>query len=162
MAQDFDPFDLTDMTDDEIYDVVVQHLGEYPELDMGWITVTVQNGRVTLSGRVSSDGEISIASQALLDVVGVAELNNELMVDELHRGEAPEAADEAFVRDQEVADQMGDPNLQYQSDTAGHLMQDLEEETYGTHDMGKAIEDGTPYEPPYRPVADGYGSRENH
>ena len=162
MAQDFDPYDLTDMTDDEIYDVVVQHLGEYPELDMGWITVTVKDGAVTLSGRVSSDGEISIASQALLDVVGVAELNNELIVDELHRGEAPEAADDAFVQEQEVADQLGDPNIQYQSDTAGHLMQDLEEETYGTQDVGTAIEQGTPYEPPYRPVPDGYGSRENH
>ncbi|HEY0036431.1 MAG TPA: BON domain-containing protein [Longimicrobium sp.] len=162
MAQDFDPYDLTGMTDDEIYDVVVQHLGEYPELDMGWITVTVRDGKVTLSGRVSSDGEVSIASQALLDVVGVAELSNELIVDELHRGEAPEAADDAFAQDMEVDDQMGEPNLQYQSDTAGHLMEDLEAQTYGTHDMGTAIEEGTAYEPPHRPVADGYGSRENH
>ncbi|HEX8359191.1 MAG TPA: BON domain-containing protein [Longimicrobium sp.] len=162
MAQDFNPYDLTGMTDDEIYDVVVEHLSEYPELDMGWITVTVRDGRVTLSGRVSSDGEISIASQALLDVVGVAELDNELIVDELHRGEAPEAADDAYQHDLDVADQQGDPNLHYQSDTAGHLMEDLEEETYGTHDVGRAVEEGTSYEPPYRPVPDGYGNRENH
>ena len=162
MAQDFNPYDLTGMTDDEIYDVVVQHLGEYPELDMGWITVTVRDGKVTLSGRVSSDGEASIAGQALLDVVGVAELSNELIVDELHRGEAPEAADDAFVQDMEVDDQMGEPNLQYQSDTAAHLMESLEEQTYGTHDMGTAIQEGTSYEPPHRPVADGYGNREAH
>ncbi len=159
---DFNPYDLTGMTDDEIYDVVVQHLSEYPELDMGWITVTVREGRVTLSGRVSSDGEVSIASQALLDVVGVAELNNELIVDELHRGEAPEAADDAYMHDVDVADQQGDPNLQYQSDTAGHLMEDLEEQTYGTHDVGRSVEEGTAYEPPYRPVPDGYGNREAH
>jgi len=162
MAQDFNPYDLTGMTDDEIYDVVVQHLGEYPELDMGWITVTVQGGRVTLSGRVSSDAEVSIAEQALVDVVGVTELSNELIVDELHRGEAPEAADDAIVQDAEVDDQLGEPNLQYQSDTAAHLMEDVEQQTYGTHDMGTAIQDGTPYEPPYRPVADGYGNREAH
>ena len=162
MAQDFNPYDLTGMTDDEIYDVVVQHLGEYPELDMGWITVTVRDGKVTLSGRVSSDGEASIAGQALLDVVGVAELSNELIVDELHRGEAPEAADDAFAQDMEVDDQMGEPNLQYQSDTAAHLMESLEEQTYGTHDMGTAIQEGTSYEPPHRPVADGYGNREAH
>ncbi len=162
MAQEFNPFDLTDMTDDEIYDVVVQHLSEYPELDMGWITVSVQDGRVTLSGRVSSDGEVSIAAQALTDVVGVAELDNQLIVDELHRGEAPEAADEAFAQDVETDDQMGDPNLQYQSDTAGHLMEDLEQQTYGTHDAALAAEEGIPYEPPRRPVPDGYGNRENH
>jgi len=159
---DFNPYDLSAMTDDEIYDVVVQHLGEYPELDMGWITVTVQGGRVTLSGRVSSDGEVSIAQQALVDVVGVAELDNQLVVDELHRGEAPEAADDAFVQDAEVDDQLGEPNLQYQSDTAGHLMEDLEQQTYGTHDMGAAIQDGASYEPPTRPVPDGYGNREAH
>jgi hypothetical protein len=28
--------------------------------------------------------------------------------------------------------------------------------------VGTAIEEGTSYEPPDRPVADGYGSRENH
>jgi hypothetical protein len=162
MAQEYNPFDLTDMTDDEIYDVVVQHLSEYPELDMGWITVSVQDGRVTLSGRVSSDGEVSIAAQALTDVVGVAELDNQLIVDELHRGEAPEAADEAFAQDVDADDQMGDPNLQYQSDTAAHLMEDLEQQTYGTHDAGLAAEEGIPYEPPRRPVPDGYGSRENH
>ena len=162
MAQEFNPFDLTDMTDDEIYDVVVQHLSEYPELDMGWITVSVQDGRVTLSGRVSSDGEVSIAAQALTDVVGVAELDNQLIVDELHRGEAPEAADDAFTQDVEVDDQMGEPNLVYQSDTAGHLMEDLEQQTYGTHDAGLAAEEGIPYEPPTRPVPDGYGSREDH
>jgi hypothetical protein len=162
MAQDFDPYDLTGMTDDEIYDVVVQHLGEYPELDMGWITVTVTDGKVTLSGRVSSDGEVSIAEQALLDVVGVAELSNELMVDELHRGEAPDAADDAFTQEMEVEDQTGDPNLQYQSDTAAHLVEDLEGQTYGTHDVGHAVEEGASYQPPDRPVPNGYGSRENH
>ena len=162
MAQEFNPFDLTDMTDDEIYDVVVQHLGEYPELDMGWINVSVQGGRVTLSGRVSSDGEASVAAQALTDVVGVAELDNQLIVDELHRGEAPEAADDAFTQDVEVDDQMGEPNLVYQSDTAGHLMEDLEQQTYGTHDAGLAAEEGIPYEPPRRPVPDGYDSREDH
>ena len=56
MHGDFGAFDFSTMTDDEIYDLVVQHLGEYPELDLGWIEVRVRDGHVTLSGSVSSDG----------------------------------------------------------------------------------------------------------
>ena len=161
MAADFDPYDFTTMTDDEIYDVVVQHLSEYPELDMGWIDVAVQDGRVTLSGRVSSDGEVQIAEQAILDVLGISELTNDLVVDELHRGEMPEAADDAATADAEVDDQLGEV-IGDQSDTAEHLVEDLEALSYGTHDVGTAIQEGTSYEPPDRPVPDGYGSREQH
>ena len=159
----FDPYDFTTMDDDEIYDVVVQHLSEYPELDMGWIDVTVRDAHVTLSGRVSSDGEAQIAAQAILDVLGIDgdKFTNELVVDELHRGEAPEAADDAATADDEVDEQMGEPNPN-QSDTAEHLVEDLASQTYGTHDASEAIEEGTAYEPPYRPVPDGYGSREQH
>ena len=162
MARSFDPYDLSGMTDDEIYDVVVQHLGEYPELDMGWIDVRVRDGRVTLSGRVSSDGEAQVAEKALVEVVGLPDVVNELVVDELHRGEAPMAADEARAQDEEVDDQIGEPPNLNQSDTAAHLMEDVETETYGTHDMSTAIEEGTSYTPPDRIIPDGYGNRENH
>jgi hypothetical protein len=162
MARDFDPYDFTGMSDDEIYDVVMQHLREYPELDMGWIEVSVKDGRVTLSGRVSSDGEVQIAEKALVEVMGLTDVVNELMVDELHRGEAPEAADEAVAQDLEVDDQLGEPSTSQHSDTAAHLMEDLDAQTYGTHDVGTSIEEGTSYTPPQRPVPDGYTSREDH
>jgi hypothetical protein len=158
---DFDPYDFSTMDDGEIYDVVVQHLSEYPELDMGWITVQVRDGHVTLSGSVSSDGEAQIAEQAIQDVLGISDFTSELVVDELHRGEAPEAADDAVTADLEVDDQLGEPNPN-QSDTAEHLVADLDAQTYGTHDAGTAIQEGTSYEPPDRPVPDGYGQREMH
>lgn len=163
MLGDFGTFDFSTMTDDEIYDLVVQNLGEYPELDMGWIEVAVRDGHVTLSGRVSSDGEVQIAEKALVEVLGLDEtqLTNDLMVDELHRGEMPEAADDALTADLEVDDQMGEPQFD-QSDTAEHLVEDLDAQMYGTHDVGTAIEEGASYEPPDRPVADGYRSTENH
>jgi hypothetical protein len=162
MARSFDPYDLSAMSDDEIYDVVVQHLGEYPELDMGWIDVSVRGGKVTLAGRVASDGEAQIAEKALVEVVGVTDVVNELIVDELHRGEAPMAADDARAQDEDVDDQMGEPTHQNQSDTAAHLMEDVETQTYGTHDVGTAIEEGASYTPPQRPLPDGYTSREDH
>lgn len=154
MARSFDPYDLSGMSDDEIYDVVVQHLGEYPELDMGWIDVAVREGRVTLSGRVASDGEAQVAERALVEVVGLSDVVNELVVDELHRGEAPEAG--------AMGDAPGQPAIEYQSDTAAHLEENLEAQTFGTQDMSTAIEEGAPYSPPDGPHADGYNSREDH
>jgi hypothetical protein len=163
MRGDFGTFDFSEMNDDEIYDLVVQHLQEYPELDVGWIDVIVRDGHVTLSGRVSSDGEVQVAEKALVDVLGLPEesFTNDLVVDELHRGEMPEAADDAVTAEREADDQMGSPGFS-QSDTAEHLVEDLDALTYGTHDAGEAIQEGASYEPPDRPVADGYGSRENH
>jgi hypothetical protein len=163
MRGDFGAFDFSTMTDDEIYDLVVQHLGEYPELDLGWIEVRVRDGHVTLSGSVSSDGEAQIAEKAVVEVLGIDEesFTSELVVDELHRGEMPEAADDAVTADLEVDDQLGERGGQ-QSDTAEHLVEDLESLTYGTHSAQGAIEDGASYEPPDRPVPDGYRNRENH
>jgi hypothetical protein len=163
MRGDFGTFDFTEMTDDEIYDLVVQHLGEYPELDVGWIDVAVRNGHVTLSGRVASDGEVQIAEKAVLDVLGLAQesFTNDLVVDELHRGELSEAADDAATEEMEADEQFGSADSS-QSDTAEHLVEDLDALTYGTRDTGAAVQEGASYEPPDRPVPDGYGSREAH
>src|SRR3954453_19697083 len=99
MRGDFGTFDFSEMSDDEIYDLVVQHLGEYPELDVGWMEVAVRSGHVTLGGRLSSDGKVQIAEKARLDVLGLPQesFTNDLVVDELHRGQAPEAADDAVA-----------------------------------------------------------------
>ena len=163
MRGDFGTFDFSEMDDDEIYDLVVQHLTEYPELDVGWMDVIVSGGHVTLSGRVSSDGEVQIAEKALVDVLGLPEesFTNDLVVDELHRGEMPEAADDAVAQELDTDDQLGSSAWD-QSDTAQHLVEDLDAQAYGTHDASQAVEEGATYEPPDHPVADGYGSREDH
>jgi hypothetical protein len=160
MARQFggDVYDFENMTDDEIRQVVVEHLREYPNLDADWIDVAVKDGFVTLSGRVGTDAEVQVAGAVVDDVLGIDSFANELVVDELHRGEVSEAADEAAT---EVDEQTGEPPTD-QSDTAAHLVENLEDQTYGTHDVGEAIQDGLPYVPPDRPIADGYDSRENH
>ncbi len=154
-------YDFATMTDDEVYDVVVQHLREYPEIDAEWIQVNVRDGQVTLSGRVGSDGEVQVAEKILVEILGVEDVVNELVVDELHRGDMPEAADDALTADEEVDDQLGEVSMAH-SDTAEHLVEDLEAMAFGTHDVQTAIEDGASYQPPDRPIPDGYGSRENH
>jgi hypothetical protein len=163
MARDFggDLYDLDTMTDDDLRDLVVQQLREYPNIDSGWIDVNVRDGRVILSGRVGTDGEVQVAEKIVSDIIGVREYQNELVVDSLHRGQAPEAADAAIARDNAIDDPLGEPDPQ-QMDTAEHLTEDLASETYGTHDMGEAIRDGVSYRPPDSPMPDGYGSREDH
>ena len=56
------------------------------------------------------------------------------MVDELHRGEMPEAADDAVMADLDVDAQYGEGKAN-QSDTAAHLVEDLDAQTYGTHSL---------------------------
>jgi hypothetical protein len=156
-----DVFDFSTMDDDEIYDVVVQELSETPGLDAGWIDVAVKEGRVTLSGRVATDGEAQVAEKLLVEVLGVPDVVNELVVDELHRESNPEAVDDELAMEDDMDSQLGDVN-DSQSDTAQHLVENLEAETYGTRDPGTAIQDGTAYEPPDRVIPGGYESRENH
>ena len=156
-----DIFDFSGMTDDELYDVVVQELREHPEIDAEWVEVRVRDGHVTLAGRVGSDSEVSVAEQVIVEILGLEDFTNELVVDELHRGEMPEAADDAVMQDLEVDAQYGGSN-DNQSDTAAHLVEDLESQTYGTHSVTDAINDGAAYIPPDRPTGEGYGSRESH
>jgi hypothetical protein len=156
-----EPFDPGALTDDELYEVVLERLREHPGIDAESIDVAVSGGEVTLAGRVGSDGEVEVAGQLLSDVLGVPRLRNELVVDVLRRGEMPEAADDAVRADLEVDDQAGEGSPE-QSDTAAHLSPDLEAETFGTHDASQAVEEGATYVPPDRPRGDGYGSRERH
>lgn len=156
-----DLYDFDQMTDDEIREIVVEHLREYPSLDADWIDVQVKDGFVTLSGRVGTDGEIRVAEAVVDDVLGIDSYSNELVVDELHRQELSEASDEATAEEGEMDGKLRGASLQ-QSDTAEHLSSGLEADTFGTRDMGTAIRDGASYTPPDSPVADGYTSGEEH
>ncbi len=163
MASEFggDLYDFENMSDDEIRSLVLEQLSEYPNLDVDDMDVVVRNGVVILSGRVGTDAEVQVAGAVLDDILGLEDYRNELVVDQLRRGDMPEAADDANAAAEEEDGNIGVGNEQ-QSDTADHLTDDLETETYGTHDTGTAIRDGTAYTPPDRPVSEGYGSREEH
>jgi hypothetical protein len=149
------------MTDAELQELVTQQLAEYPNVDAGWIDVSVDDGTVTLAGTVGTDGEKRVAEKVVVEVIGVENCVNELIVNELHREELPEDADEAEAVMRETDEELG-RGLRQQSDTAAHLVDDLEAETRGTHDPQQAIQEGPPYVPPDRPVPQGYDSEENH
>lgn len=163
MPQPFDGvFDPEEMTDDELYDLLMQEFQESQYVQADWIELGVRDGFVTLGGRVGTDLEVQAAERIVDDIVGVERYRNDLVIDELHRDLAPEAADDAVAEDRELDDPLGEPDPN-QSDTAEHLVENLEEEQYGTHDVGSAIQDGTSYSPPDGPFpGGGYRSGENH
>ena len=156
MANDFsgDVRDFSSMTDDELRDVVLTHLRGDPNINPDEIDVVVSEGAVALRGRVGTDTEVEVATSLLDDVLGLDNFANELMVDPLRR-------DARNAEDGEDDGVLPDPANQ-QSDTADHLVEDLESETFGTEDASQSVRDGSPYTPPEGPFADGYGSREDH
>lgn len=162
MAREYagDLYDFENMSDSEIREVVLDHLREDSNLDAADIDVDVRNGAVTLSGRVGTDSEVQIAENVVDDVLGIDDVNNELVVDELRRDQAPEGADEE-VAELEAHEPEG-LQARQQSDTAEHINENIAERSFGTESVEAAIRDGVPYSPPDQPTADGYDSRENH
>ena len=162
MPRDYENLhDIGDMGDQEIEDLVVQELREYPDLDVDDLDVRVEGGFLTLGGRVGTEQELQVVSQVVTDVLGIQNYSNEIVIDEVRRGQMPEAADEEVARDAEIVPQLG-AAAEETSDTAEHLLEHLDEELYSTHDLGKAIQDGLNYEPPDRPIQEGSWSEENH
>ncbi|CAN5308345.1 hypothetical protein BH23GEM4_BH23GEM4_25260 [soil metagenome] len=149
------------LDDDELYQILMDRFRSSPGVDADWIELSVSDGFVTLEGRLGAYSEVEVAEKIVDDVVGVESYANNLVVDELHREQAPEAADDAVAADRARDDSLGEPDAQ-QTDTAEHLVADLEEETYGTHDPQTAVRDGTPYIPPDGPFPEGYDSGETH
>lgn len=163
MAHDYDDiYDLANLDDTELKDLVLQELGEYPDIDVDLIEVNVENRVVRLSGRVGTEQEVQAVEQVVTDLIGT-EVKNELVVDAIVRGQRSEAADDAYIEDLEADPQFSAGAATHNtSDTAQHLVEDLEAESFGTHNVQEAVERGTAYEPPDRAIQQGSLSRENH
>jgi hypothetical protein len=156
-----DIYDIDNMGDDDLKDLVLQELREYPEIDVDLIEVQVREGAIRLSGRVGTEQEVQQVEHVITDLLGVGQVANELVVDELVRGARSEGADDAWIEENEVDSQIGGQGPRT-SDTAAHLMEDTQSEHFGTHDVQEAIERGTSYEPPDRIVQQGNTGLEEH
>lgn len=162
MPQDYEDIDdLGSLTDAELRARIVEQFKEYPELDGDLIDVNVSDGRVTLSGRVGTEREYQEFEHVATDVLGLQNVSNEIVIDEVVRAEYPEAADEAAVQRirEEGATGGGEDRT---SDEAAHLLEDTAGEQFGTDDLHEAIERGFAYDPPSTPVQEGTESREQH
>lgn len=154
-------YDLPSMEDEEIRALIADQLAEHAQIDPDNFEVRVESGRVTLSGRVGTESELEAIEQVLVDVIGVTELDNELVVSELRRTEQPEAADEA-VAERLATEGNVSGAADHTEDSAEHLMTDTASEQFGTDDVREAIERGYSYNPPTEPRQEGSRSREDH
>lgn len=154
MADDYeDTFDLDDLSDQELQELVRSQLADYDTIDADNILVRVKDGEVRLSGRVGTVAEREIADHILSDVIGLTDYHNDLFVDEVRRDEEPEAADDAIADAQARGeDQLGGDADMTTDPAALREEDDLEADLYGTHDVQRAIEQGTSYEPPDTPT----------
>lgn len=162
MADDYgNVHDLDDLSDRELHALIREHFRDTPDVNARDVDIAVDEGVVTLSGRVGTEREYQVFEHVVTDVIGVESVNNDLVIDELVRGTQSEAADVAANRrmaDTTDSDGVDDDS----SDTADHLMDDVRGEQYGTHDVSEAIERGFSYNPPDGPTQEGSKSREQH
>lgn len=161
MADDFDNTDdLENMTDDELLQHVRAQLESQNGFDADDIIVEIRNGGVTLSGRVGTDSELRIVDHVLTDVIGIGDVDNQIVVDELRRAVSPEDIDEHLADENAHSGLLlGDSSAQYTAESA-HLVDDEDEESTGTHDITEAIEGAVPWIPPESPTPEGIGSQD--
>ena len=160
MADFENTFNLDQMTDADVAALVRQQLDEDDGFNADAVDIRVDEGRVTVEGRVGTEAERQRVDQ-LLSGLGAEEFSNDVVVDEAARAVRDEAADEAHIEDQEAQAQIGESG-KATTDTAEHLHRDRSDRLYGTKDTKKAIEEGVPYTPPDRPVQEGSEGDEDH
>ena len=157
MPRDFeDMFDLDDLSDQELRDLVRGELERHEGVDADSIVVRVSEGVVRLSGRVGTEGERRIADHLMSDVIGLRQFENEVVVDPIRRDEAPEGADQASADTAEGSGEpLGDPDGPRDGEHPND--DELDARLYGTHDVQAAIGEGMSWVPPESPTQEGYG-----
>jgi hypothetical protein len=156
MAHDFeDIHDIDDLNDDELRALVRTHLAADASVDEADIGVHVEDGIVTLNGRVGTEAEMQIAGHIVTDVLGIEQFDNQLVVDPLRRAVSPEAIDDHLVDEEEHEGLLLGDRAVSLSPEAEDLEEDLDARLYGTADVQNAIADGTPWNPPESPTPEG-------
>lgn len=156
MARDFeDIHDIDDLSDDELRDLVRDWLGEQSGVDADDITVDVEDGLVTLGGRVGTEAELRVAEHLVTDSLGITNVANEIVVDAIRRAESPMAVDDHLVDEEEHAGLLLGDRAVPMSDESAHREEDLDADLFGTTDLQSAISQGTAWSPPMTPTPEG-------
>jgi hypothetical protein len=156
MPHDYeDIFDLDDLNDQELRELVRDALARHDGIDADSIVVRAGDGVVRLMGRVGTEGERRIADHVLSDVIGLRAFENEIVVDALHRDASPEDAEDAAAQAAEGSGEpLGRPHGPRDGEDADE--DELDGRLYGTHDVQAAIGDGTSWIPPEAPTQEGH------
>ena len=156
MARDYEDIQNLDQLDDrEIRDLVRERLAEHNGLDIDDILVQVENGAISLTGRVGTEGERRIADHILTDVLGVQEFANDLVVDPIRRAESPMDIDEHLAEEERSAGLLLGDRAVPLSPEAEHLADVDATDIAGTTDVQNAIEGAMSWNPPESPTPEG-------
>jgi len=158
MTRDYEDFSsIDDLSDDELRAFVRQRLADHNGLDIDDMVVEVENGMVRLQGRVGTEAELRMADHVLTDVVGIPEVDNQLVVDALRRTETSVDIDD-HLRMEEAASGLMLGELPEQESPEVHQArgdENLDERLFGTVNVQDAIAHGTSYNPPTSPTPEG-------
>jgi BON domain len=147
--------DIEELDDRELRDLVLEQLSAHTGLDVDDLTVTVTGNRVTLSGRVGTEGEKRIAEHVLTDVLGIVDFTNELVVDQIRRAESPVAIDDHLAdEDSRAGTLLGEVAVPL-TDESEHLADAFHHDLEGTTDYEQVMEDGMTWNPPEIPTPEG-------
>jgi hypothetical protein len=165
MERDFENIhDIDNLSDDELRQVVRNHLAGHTGLDADYLDVRIENGVVVLGGRVGTEGERRIASHVVTDVLGITSIRNEIMIDPIHRGESPEAIDDHLVEEDRTDGLLlGDKPQQFDPEAEpvdGGDPYSVDKHLFGTTDVQDAIAGGTTWIPPEAPTQEGISGQD--
>jgi hypothetical protein len=156
MARDYEDLDNLDQLDDrEIRDLVRERLAAHNALDIDDILVEVDEGVISLSGRVGTEGERRIADHILTDVLGVQEFTNALVVDPIRRAESPLDIEDHLVDEERTEGLLLGDRAVPLSPEAEHLGDAPDSDLAGTTDVQSAIEGAAGWNPPEGPTPEG-------
>jgi len=165
MADDFDNTDeMQNLSDDELVEYVRTQLKEQPMLDGDSLGIGAKDGRVIVTGTVGTEEELRILDHVLTDTIGLTDVQNNVVMDELYRAESPEAMDEHLVDEEEHSGLiLSDASLPFTAESE-HLADmpeiDSLEDPGGTHEVIKAVEEGEPWIPPEGPTPEGLSGQQ--
>ena len=159
MARDFeDLHNIDDLNDDELRDLVRTHLAASNAVDADNISISVEDGVVRLGGRVGTEEELRVAEHIVSDVLGIEQIENNMVIDALRRPESSEDIEEHLAAESESEGLLlGDRAVPFEDEDA-QVRDDLDSRLFGTTDVQKAIADGTAWIPPESPTPEGRDS----
>ena len=82
--------DITGLEDYEILELIQEQFEEDARLDLNYIDIEVVDCSITISGRVSSEEELQVVDEILIDAMKLKHYENKVWVDETLAYEDPE------------------------------------------------------------------------
>lgn len=162
MATDFENLSgLENMSDGELRSLIRSRLDEQVSFDPADVDVEVARGVVRVSGRVGTESEMRIVEHLLTDVIGVPNVENDIVVDAIRRAESPAAIDDHLADEEAHEGLLLGDQPRSESPEAEHLKENMRAELDGTTDVGEAISSGIPWTPPETPTPEGIGGTDS-